>query len=273
MTQTQTPLIIEPTSKYDSLRATHLTNHGLMDYVRCPKTHKLRTSGLMPFKRSKAFEIGTAVHTLVLEGVAAYDAAYYIVNPEHEPVNEKTGKPYGVATKVYTEWLDSVKGDRTVLSESDGELVASMAHSVRNHDHACALLEQGTPEGVLRATVGGVKVQTRMDWFNPDMGIIDLKTIGDLDDFTEHFDGYNYDLQFAFYQLVAQEVMGAAFPVHAIVVEKKAPYRTGVFEVDPARLITERFKIAGLIEEYAKSVAADHWPTRYETVRTIGGES
>ena len=271
MNPTTTPLITESASVYDSLRATHLTSSGLRDYIKCPKTHKLKTTGIIPRKTSKAFEIGTAAHVLILEGVAAYDERYYIINPDHEPVNDKTGKPYGVATKAYTDWLDSVKGERTVLSASEGAMVAAMADSVRNHDAACELLEEGQPEGVIRATIEGVKVQTRMDWYNPNMGITDLKTIADLDDIEEHFTEYGYDTQLAFYQMIAEEVMGHVPPVYVIAVEKAAPNRTGVFAVSQTLLETKRAEIVPVLKQYAASVSADFWPTRYDAVRVIGG--
>ena len=171
MIETQTPKIItEPAEKYNSLRATHLTSHGLMDYMRCPKTHKLKTSGQLPFKTSKSYEIGTAAHVLILEGREAFDARYFVIDHAQEPVNDKTGKPYGPTAKAYTEWLDSAKGERIALSATDGAMIEAMAESVRLHNRAAALLEEGHAEGTLRTVMQGVKVQTRMDWFNPDAG-------------------------------------------------------------------------------------------------------
>ena len=272
MIETQTPKIItEPAEKYNSLRATHLTSHGLMDYMRCPKTHKLKTSGDIPFKTSKSYEIGTAAHVLILEGREAFDARYFVIDPAQEPVNDKTGKPYGPTAKAYTEWLDSAKGERIALSATEGAMIEAMAESVRLHNRAAALLEEGHAEGTLRTVMQGVKVQTRMDWFNPDAGIVDIKTISDLDKFIEQFVDYQYDIQAAFYQMVAEDVFGCAFPVHMIVVEKQAPYRVGVFEVHTTRMETKRREIVRMIDAYAESVASDHWPTRYESVRVIGG--
>ena len=273
MSQTVTPsLIIEPAEKYNSLRSSHLTSHGMMDYIRCPHTHKLKTSGLMPFKTSKSYEIGTAAHVRILEGDKAFCDRYFVIDPEKEPINEKTGKPYGPATKAYTEWLDEAKGERTALSFADGLLILEMFSSVAAHPHANDLLTTGQAEGVLRATVRGVKVQTRMDWFNPDRGIVDLKTISDLDKFADQFEDFQYDLQFAFYQMVAEAVYGCVFPFHAIVVEKQAPYRTGVFEVHQGRLDSKRDEIVAILDQYAQSVSDNDWPTRYDAVRVIGGE-
>ena len=266
------PIISMPASEYDEARSTHLTSHGLMDYIKSPRMHKLKQTGMMPSKSSKSFAIGTALHMLVLEGTAEFERNYYSPFPGTEPVNDKTGKPFGVATKAYTDWLEAEALGREVLSPSDYDLVVNMHRAVSLHGEACNLLQEGTPEGVIRTEISGVPVQTRMDWFNPTAGIIDLKTIGDLDDFGEQFDKFNYGIQFAFYQMVAEEALGQCLPFYAVVVEKAPTHRVGVFTVNTHTLERYRREVERHIERYADSMRADHWPTGYETIRMIGGE-
>jgi len=273
MTTTPTPILNMPASEYDEGRTNHLTSHGLMDYIKSPRIHNLKQSGMLPRKTSKSFAVGTATHTLVLEGRGEFDRNYYSPMPGTEPVNDKTGKPYGVATKAYTEWLEAEAQGREVLTPADYDLVIGMATAVGHHQQACHLLEQGTPEGVLRAEIDGVAVQTRMDWFNPDAGVIDLKTITDLDDFPEQFDKFNYGIQFAFYQLVAEEVLGRCLPFYAVVVEKAPAHRVGVFTVNQHRMERERRVVTRYMDAYRKSLELDHWPTGYESLRTIGGDT
>ena len=272
MTTIPTPILNMPASEYDEGRASYLTSHGLMDYIKCPLMHRLKQSGMMPNKTSKSFAIGTALHTLVLEGTAEFERNYFSPFPGTEPVNEKTGKPYGVATKAYTDWLESEAQGREVLSPSDYDMVVGMHNAVQHHTEASTLLSDGTPEGVLRTTINGVDVQTRMDWYNPCAGIVDLKTIGDLDDFGEQFDKYNYGIQAAFYQMVAEEVLGKCLPFYAIVVEKAPTHRVGVFTVNTHTLERYRRQVERHIERYAQSMAANDWPTGYESIRMIGGE-
>lgn len=261
-----------PAEEYHEGRDSYLTSHGLMDYIKCPMMHRLKQTGMLPNKTSKSFAIGTAVHLLVLEGRTALNAEYYSPFPGTEPVNEKTGKPYGPATKAYTEWLQAEANGREVLSPADYELVLNMGAAVAYHNEASTLLSDGVPEGVLRTSINGVDVQTRMDWYNPLAGIIDLKTITDLDDFTEQFEKFNYGIQFAFYQLVAEEVLGRCLPFYAIVVEKAPTHRVGVFTVNTHALESYRRQVQHHIERYASSVADDSWPTGYESIRMIGGE-
>jgi hypothetical protein len=268
-----TPIQSMTATEYDEGRGQYLTSHALMDYIKSPRMHQLKSAGILARKTSRSFAIGTALHTLVLEGRAEFDRGYFSPMPGTEPVNEKTGKPFGPATKAYQEWLESSANGREVLTPADCDLVNGMASAVRNHQQACYLLEQGQPEGVLRAEINGVSVQTRMDWFNPDAGIVDLKTITDLDEFGEQFEKFNYGLQFAFYQAVAEQVLGKCLPFYAIVVEKAPTHRVGVFTVNQHRLERERRVVEYQIGCYADSLARNDWPTGYESIRTIGGDA
>ena len=47
-----------------------------------------------------AYLVGRAVHTLALEGKEHYAAEYAVGGP----INEKTGQPFGSATKAFAEW-------------------------------------------------------------------------------------------------------------------------------------------------------------------------
>lgn len=266
-------MIQMPASEYHDARSQYLTSHGLMDYIKSPRMHNLKQAGMMPEQTSKSFTIGSALHMLVLEGTGEFERNYYSPMPGTEPINEKTGKPYGVATKAYTEWLESEALGREVLTPSDYSMIVGMAASVENHEHARALLSDGEPEGVLRCAINGINSQVRIDWFNPGAGIIDLKTITDLDDFGDHFERYNYGLQAAFYQIVAEEVLGQCLPMHFVVVEKAPTHRTGVFVVNSHHMERERRRVEQHIERYAESVRGNDWPTGYEDIRVIGGEA
>lgn len=273
MTTATTPIITMTADEYHEGRANYLTSHGLMDYIKSPRMHQLKSAGLLPSKSSRSFAIGTALHTLVLEGRGEFDRNYFSPMPGTEPINDKTGKPFGAATKAYQEWLESSASGRVVLTPSDYELVNGMASAVANHTQAGFLFEQGQAEGVLRTEINGVAVQTRMDWFNPDIGIVDLKTITDLDEFGEQFEKFNYGLQGAFYQCVAEEVLGKCLPLYFIVVEKNPTHRVGVFTVNQHRLERERRIVEYQLRCYGDSLQNNHWPTGYEQIRTIGGDA
>ena len=267
-----TPLLTMPAAEYDEGRANYLTSHGLMDYIKSPRMHQLKSAGMFTRKTSRSFEVGSALHMIVLEGRGEFNRHYYSPMPGTEPVNEKTGKPFGPATKAYAEWLESEADGRSVLTPSEYDLVNGMASAIANHGEAQALLSDGTPEGVIRSELHGVAVQTRMDWFNPAVGIVDIKTITDLDEFGEHFDKYKYGLQAAFYQMVAEDAYGIDLPVYFVVVEKAPTHRVGVFAINQHRMERERRVVEYQVKCYAESIRRDDWPTGYESIRTIGGE-
>ena len=50
---------------------------------------------------SSAYQTGRAVHTLIFEGRAKFDAEFLISDG---PVNPKTGECFGKLTKAYKEW-------------------------------------------------------------------------------------------------------------------------------------------------------------------------
>ena len=68
-----------------------------------------------------------------------------------------------------------------MLDDEQAALIESMNAAVRAHEHAAALLADGVAEGVVRAEYCGMPCQARLDWLNPERGIVDLKTCDNLD--------------------------------------------------------------------------------------------
>jgi len=142
-----------------------------------------------------------------------------------------------------------------------------MNESVRTHPVAMGLLDQGEPEGVVRADYCGMPCQTRMDWFAPHQGIIDLKTCDDLTWFEADARRFSYAHQLAFYRAVLSKVVGSYVPVHLIAVEKKEPYRCGVWLVAPDTLNAAQRDNEAAIDRLRACMAEERWPTGYEEVR------
>jgi hypothetical protein len=135
---------------------------------------------------------GRAAHTLILEGRERYAAEYAVGGP----INPATGKRYGSNTKAFAEWA-AAQG-KPVLTDEKALLIESMADGVVAHDIAMSLMAKGVAEGVVRAEYCGLACQARMDWFNPDRGIVDLKTCDDLTYFEADARRYGYTHQLAF---------------------------------------------------------------------------
>jgi hypothetical protein len=137
------------------------------------------------------------------------------------------------------------------------------------HDTAVDLISYGVAEGVSRADYCGIPWQMRLDWLNPNRGIVDFKTCDDLTWFEADARRYRYHNQMAFYQSVLKEASGEYVPVHLIAIEKKEPYRCGVWRVSDDCLAMARHDNEAAIERLTSCRNKDVWPTGYEEVRLL----
>lgn len=256
-------MIREPAETYHARSREYLTSHALADFRRCPLLYRKKQLGLIEDEDRPAYLLGRALHTLVLEGRDAFEEQYAVGGP----VNPKTGELYGSSTKAFAEW--AAQQGKPVLTVQQHDLVERMAEGVRGHGLARDLLSEGTPEGVVRAEYCQMPCQIRMDWFDPHRGIVDLKTCDDLDWFEADARRYGYTHQVAFYRAVLAEVIGIHQPVHFIAVEKKEPYRSGVWKVHEDTLNVARRENEAAIERLKRCLATDTWPTGYEDCRVF----
>jgi exodeoxyribonuclease VIII len=109
----------------------------------------------------------------------------------------------------------------------------------------------------------------RPDYFHSDHGIVDLKTCDDLTWFEADARRYSYLHQVAFYRAVLRAASGSTFPVHIVAVEKKEPFRVGVWLVAESALDFADAENAAAIERLKECLATSTWPTGYETVRVF----
>jgi len=129
------------------------------------------------------------------------------------------------------------------------------------------LLAVGVPEGAVRTDYCGVPCQIRMDWLNPQEGLVDLKTCDDLTWFESDARRHSYLHQLAFYRAVLARVTGVLVRVHLVSVEKKQPHRTGVWRISDDALAIAQQENEAAIQRLTSCVAADTWPTGYEECR------
>ena len=256
-------ILSEPDHEYHAKAREYLSSHQLSDFRKCPALYQKKKLGLVAEKDRPAFKLGRAAHTLVLEGAERFEAEYAVGGP----VNPRTGKRFGVASDAYKDWA-AAQG-KPVLTEEQADELRQLAASVRAHSRASRLIADGIPEGVVRTEYCGVQCQIRMDYFNSDAGIIDLKTCDDLSYFESDARRYSYLHQLAFYQAVFATVSGERMPVHFIAVEKTEPYRCGVWLIADTALDFARTENEAAIQRLKQCVAADTWPTGYEETRVF----
>lgn len=256
-------LIREPAEVYHARSKEHLTSHALADFRENPLLYRKRQLGLVVEGDRPAFQIGRAAHTLILEDRDAYRRQYALGGP----TNPATGKLFDSRSKAYQEWAE--RQAKPVLTDRQAALVEELAATVERHPVAGELLAEGVPESVIRRDYRGVPCQARLDWVNPAQGLVDLKTCDHLKYLEADAKSFGYLHQLAFYRALLGLETGELLPVYLIAVEKREPYRCGVWRIDPNVLaVAERDNEAAL-EQLVRCRQLDHWPTGYEELRVF----
>jgi hypothetical protein len=219
--------------------------------------------GLIEDEDRPAYLLGRALHTLVLEGRPTFEQEYAVGGP----VNPKTGEIFGSQTKAYAEWA-AAQG-RPVLTVAQFDLIESMAEGVKAHGLAAEILSEGVPEAVLRCTYREMPCQIRIDWFDPHRSIADLKTCDDLTYFEADARRYGYLYQLAFYRAIVMHVIGIPMPVHLVAIEKKEPFRCGVWQLPPFSLEQAQKENDAAIERLKRCQLTGVWPSGYEECRVF----
>jgi len=277
-------LIREPGDVYHAKSKDFLTAHALNEFRRCPLLYRKKALGLVPERDTTAYLIGRAAHALILEGRQRYDREFAVGGP----INPRTGQPFGSATKAFAEWAN--KQSKPVLSDGHAALVEQMAAAVKDHALASGLLAEGVAEGVVRCTYAHFQCQARIDWINPGRtargaaangqasaaaivasgpSIVDVKTADELDSFEFALRALGYVHQVAFYRSLVAIAGGHVLPVHVVAVEKREPFRVGVWRIAPEVLNQAQDQNEEAMAELRRCRATGDWFTRFEELRVI----
>ena len=147
---------------------------------------------------SIAMKLGRAIHTLCLEGEHVFTDQYLV----GEPINEKTGKPYGIETKVFKEWLSNWP-DLEHLTTPQAKKVNLMGESLKNNKKVQKLLKQNPNRETVLTWVDeltGKNCKARLDGWGNDL--VDLKSFSkqlDHNALSREIYQRNYHVQMAFY--------------------------------------------------------------------------
>jgi hypothetical protein len=253
----------EPEAVYHAKRRDFLASHALGEFRRNPLLFRKKELGLVTEEERPAFIVGRAVHCRVLEGRGVFDDRYVVGGP----VNPKTGRCFGPDTKAFSEW--AAQQSLPVVSEETAALCERLAQAVGEHELANTMLALGRAEGVIRGTYHDVACQARLDWFNPEYGIIDLKTVDNLDWLEMESRSFSYAHQLAFYRSVCTAVSGLTPEAYLVAVEKREPYRVGVWHFSEQVLDAAARDNAAAIERLKICRKTDRWLTGYESIRTL----
>jgi len=266
-------------AEYFADYANWMTAHNLQSFRHSPMGYHRSQLGLVERHQSPAFAFGTAAHIHILEGADAFHAAYSVCDG---PINPKTDKPFGQASKRYTEWIEELtKAGKSPIKESDYYKIKCMANHIESHAEASKLLgtEYGRPELTIRGTLQGIKSQSKIDWLDSANNmIVDLKTCADLGSaHTTHYpckfardaNIFGYPQQLAFYRSMVAALTGEIYKVYIVAVEKTEPFEVGVFEMSAATLDAAEEQNRHTMHEYKQCLADDLWPSRFADIITL----
>ena len=247
-----------------------LSSHLLGDFRKSPRLYRKKMTGEIAPEDTAAFLTGRAVHTLILEGRAKFDEEFLVSDG---PVNPKTGESFGKLTKAYKEWAAAQTKD--VVSGADFNFMSQLQQSVWTHPVASLLLDDGVAEQTVRTTYFGVACQIRMDWFRADHEgrpvICDLKTCETLDWFESDARRFGYPAQAAFYREVLRTASDGEVVAdcYLIAVEKREPFRCGVWKLTDGILEACAVENERAIAELAECRRTNVWPTKTEDLRFL----
>jgi len=214
------------------------------------------------YKPNPAFDLGTAVHTLVFE--------------PHLAKSIWMGPDASRATKVWKERQEEAdEAGALLLKPDDYADAVAMAEAVRaNPDAAQLLAGDLVCEASIFAhdAIYGVDLRCRPDGWRRDIAaLIDLKTTVDPtpSGFAKQVANLGYHLQDQFYRRVmalnGYEIDRFVF----IAVGKERPFNVYVYELDWRTLEEGNAAVKHALEQYAQALKTNEWGYGYDGPQTL----
>lgn len=230
--------------------------------------YKAEIDGISAVTKKNAYSFGTAAHLLILQGQSYLWEKFTTEPYELKEKNPETGAmEINRRKKDYQDW----KKEQTleILSDNQYQALQLMNGNVLKHEIGRGLIAGGVAERVVRANWNGVDCQIKIDYFNGRM--IDLKTIDNIDNFEYQARKFGYVNQAKFYIDVFQEASDEPFPppFYWLVVEKQAPYRVGVWDIDEMMLKNAEAENIAAVNRLKEAREFDHWPHAYQAKKTL----
>lgn len=199
------------------------------------------------------FDIGTAAHSLLLEGESSVRVVY----------------ADDWRTKEAKELRDQARaGGQIPLLEKHWDAVRAMVVAVREQlarvDAHPPLFTDGKPEQTLVWEENGVACRARLDWLRDDhQAADDLKTTSrtaDPEQWARSLFASGRDVQAAFYRRGIRAVTGVDADFRYCIAETYPPYAISVVSLAPSALALADEKVGWALEVWRDCLAKDRWP-------------
>jgi hypothetical protein len=204
----------------------------------------------VPVNVTDAMNMGSAYHS-ILEG--KFDDVIEIP-PE---VLAKNGAK---STKAFKEFASEHEG-KYLVTKDEFDVLLRMFEAIRENQEASEMLdEEGVIEPSIFADVDGLWWRCRPDKITQS-AIVDWKTTTNASPgaFAKSAWNFRYDIQQIIYQMILREHNAGSRPFKFVVQEKSAPYRVGVYQLDPDWLASTYDYVETKIIELKAAIANNNF--------------
>lgn len=207
----------------------------------------------VPRSPSRAMELGTAIHTALLEP-DRFASDYMLL----KDVKDRRASEYKQAVKQF--------GTERTLTGPEADKVAGMQEAVFAHDAARELLgAEGWCElsGMSTDPETGTTCRHRFDKLLKDGRAVDVKKTQDAspEAFSRTIHNYGYHIQAAFYADQHEWITGQPITEFVfIAVEEEFPHGVAVYTLDDDALAIGRHEYRKLLATYAECEKSGEWP-------------
>ena len=278
----------------------YLSSSQLKRYAVSPKAFKFALDNPTE-EKSDALRFGSLFHDLMASCAEHYDndteaigewmRGIAVFTP---PKNEKTGQPYGAATKAYKEAYEAFlqgNGGKTIASNEELSLVQKMCQSLLINSGATSeqvrrLLKwaKATEVSFFYETEDGLKLKVRPDLLTRSK-IVDWKTCSldslDEDSIARQIIKYRYDVSLSMYQWVLHEIEGKWYTPILVFVQKSEPFDAIMCDIsewcytyypdeDFVKPGVGAMEFQRLLKLHTECVRNNEWPGAESTIEADG---
>jgi exodeoxyribonuclease VIII len=236
-----------PMAEYRALPG--LSKHELDNFAVAPSYYQYKKS--QDWKPSRSMELGTLIHSLVLEG-----RCDYAVGPEVDR-RTKAGKE---------EWQLFCENNlgKTIVTRDEAAVIDGCLQAATPLMEKC-IFDDDSIEMSMFWERDGIACKGRPDMvatINGETCLVDLKTTNDIRNFESAFYRFRYDVQAAWYQyglkaaMDLDEVPGFWF----LVVDTEAPHLAQFMRAGSEILSNANAKIEEELAHFKRCETAQEWP-------------
>lgn len=232
-----------PIEDYHSPDCEHVSSTFLRTLQSKSPAHAMAEKQMEKKRKKKCFEIGTLIHTLILEP-HTFESRYGIFDGDFRTKEAKELR------------ADFESRGITVIKTPDYENALGVVEAMKNFHFYDLIFGSGEPEVSLFAELNGVNLKARPDWLQESTGrLFDLKTTDNAhpDAFTKSVGNYGYHLQACLAMRLYKACYGTPCEDYLwVVIEKEPPYAITLNKMNADMRLNGEQKLNLAIEKYQK---------------------